>query len=189
MTGLPSRADSKKSLMTSTSKRLRERQSDANEVTKPRRRLDGQPEHRDKKQSRKSRASAATTAPLDIEEGEDMELALEVQAAALAFMKKLGSKSSAKFLEEQREAQGVGSGSDDGDEEEGHKAKVKKNRKSKEELRQESEKNLRYQQSLEAKRIRQVEREQRELEAAESRKKAEKRKGKLFADNDDMWDD
>jgi hypothetical protein len=187
MTGLPSREESKKPLTSSSSKRLRE--VDASQVSKPKRRLDGQPEPRDKKHLRKSRAGTATTAPLDIEEGEDMELALEVQAAALAFMKKLGSKSSAKFLEEQRDAQGVGSGSDDGDGEERHKAKAKKNRKSREELQQESERNLRYQQSLEAKRIRQAEREQREVEAAESRKKAEKRKGKLFADNDDMWDD
>lgn len=173
-------------------KRVRDNSSEASKGSSEKRnRVDTQqPADSRKKTPSKKSSQPPPSRPIDIEEGEDMSLALEVQAAALAFMKKLGSKSAAHFLEEQRDAQGLNSASDDDDEDPSQRKKMKsKPKKSREELQLESEKNLRRQQILEAKRARQVEREQREIEAAESRKKAEKRKGKLFADNDDMWDD
>ncbi|CUE64802.1 Hypothetical protein, putative [Bodo saltans] len=165
-------------------KRVRDNSFEARKGSSEKRnRVDTQhPADSRKKTPSKKSSQPPPSRPIDIEEGEDMSLALEVQAAALAFMKKL--------LEEQRDAQGLNSASDDDDEDPSQRKKKKsKPKKSREELQLESEKNLRRQQILEAKRARQVEREQREIEAAESRKKAEKRKGKLFADNDDMWDD
>lgn len=147
---------------------------------------------RDEKATTLSSTSKSTSdhgIPLDLEEGEDVALALEVHAKAAAFMKALGRKSSAAFLMEQRDAQGLGSDSENENEAVSVVKSKQLKKKSKETLQKESERNLKHQRALEAKRVRQAEREQRAVQDEEEKKLAERKRGKLFADNDDMWDD